>query len=402
VVLDGSRSIDDKNREAQIAAARAYLSHLPDARVEVLVFDREVRARHGGFVGARQALRDLETLKLPGKNGSEVEKALLQAEALLEKQGGQHPKRILLLTDTRTREALTAARLGASVGKSGALVHLALVENGTAKLERVDEHDWTVVMRPTGGLVWQAGVSTDAAAAAENRKVLEELVRPVRIHHLHLSAPQIVNDQLTHEETLSEGEAATQVWISTEATPWLKIEGELWAAPVRARLEPDADEGIRWSALVFGDGVMHELSEEEMMTLAMRGKAVSPVTSYLAVEPGVRPSTEGLEENEFGHGFGTGSGSGGFGVGHGRLGVDEQTAWLKRELGAHWKRCGGTRRTSVTLETTLVEVVEVASRIDNERPEEATASTCLRQAVWELQLPAEFASLGWQRFDVPL
>ena len=32
------------------------------------------------------------------------------------------------------------------------------------------------------------------------------------------------------------------------------------------------------------------------MVLARRGRAVSPVTSYLAIEPGVRPSTEGLEE----------------------------------------------------------------------------------------------------------
>ena len=32
-----------------------------------------------------------------------------------------------------------------------------------------------------------------------------------------------------------------------------------------------------------------------MMVLARHGRAVSPVTSYLAIEPGVRPSTEGIE-----------------------------------------------------------------------------------------------------------
>ena len=31
------------------------------------------------------------------------------------------------------------------------------------------------------------------------------------------------------------------------------------------------------------------------MILARHGGAVSPVTSYLAIEPGVRPSTEGIE-----------------------------------------------------------------------------------------------------------
>ena len=40
---------------------------------------------------------------------------------------------------------------------------------------------------------------------------------------------------------------------------------------------------------------MNGLSESEMMVLAKHGRAVSPVTSYLAVEPGVRPSTEGIE-----------------------------------------------------------------------------------------------------------
>ena len=64
-----------------------------------------------------------------------------------------------------------------------------------------------------------------------------------------------------------------------------------------------------WSALVFGSNVLDELSEPEMMTLAMKGGAVSPVTSYLAIEPGVRPSTEGLD-------WGTGQG---FGSGHGRF-----------------------------------------------------------------------------------
>ncbi len=37
-----------------------------------------------------------------------------------------------------------------------------------------------------------------------------------------------------------------------------------------------------------------------MMVLARHGRAVSPVTSYLAIEPGVRPSTEGLNEGELG------------------------------------------------------------------------------------------------------
>ena len=46
-----------------------------------------------------------------------------------------------------------------------------------------------------------------------------------------------------------------------------------------------------------------------MMRAAAAGGAVSPVTSYLSIEPGTRPSTEG-----FGEEFGTGGpGLAGFG-----------------------------------------------------------------------------------------
>jgi hypothetical protein len=403
VVLDGSRSLDEEQRQAQVAAARAYLSHFEDAQVEVLIFDREVRARHGRFVGVGQALRDLEGFKLEGRNGSEVENALLEAEELLARQPRQHPKRILLVTDTRTKEELTPARLRGSVGRSGAIVHLALVDEGEPHLERTDDHEWTVVTRPTGGLVWQAAASVDPKDIQANRAVFEEWVRPLRIHHLSLSAPRVPDTDIEHDETLHEGEGIAHAWIADQAAPWLKIEGELWAQPIRARLDPDAEEGRRWSALVFGSPLMNELTDEEMMTLAKRGGAVSPVTSYLAIEPGVRPSTEGLDEVDA-MGFGSGTGVGqGFGSGRGRLtSPDAAVAWLQSELGAHWKRCGGMRSTTLTIETTMREVVEVAREVAQERSDEAAASTCLRKAAWDLQPAALFDDFSWRRWHVKI
>src|SRR6187397_1969489 len=96
----------------------------------------------------------------------------------------------------------------------------------------------------------------------------------------------------------------------------------------------------------------------EMMTLAMYGGAVSPVTSYLAIEPGVRPSTEGLTEGE-------GGGGRGFGIGLGRAGMTHVTgnvspinrqAFLEQALRAEWGRCGGKADSaSVDLETTQAE-----------------------------------------------
>ena len=93
---------------------------------------------------------------------------------------------------------------------------------------------------------------------------------------------------------LDEGQGIASLQIARDVAPWLEITGELWARPMRVRLAPDAAVSRLWSALVFGSDVMDELSEQEMMVLARHGGAVSPVTSYLAVEPGVRPSTEGI------------------------------------------------------------------------------------------------------------
>jgi hypothetical protein len=125
----------------------------------------------------------------------------------------------------------------------------------------------------------------------------------------------------------------------------------------------------------------------------MKGRAVSPVTSYLAIEPGVRPSTDGFEEDGRGEGMGfggTGSGSG-FGSGTGRLGsgqLPDPQAFLDRELAQAWSGCGGTSAATIDLESTWAEVVEVGS-VTLSNPN-AKAATCLQEAAWALDLPASF------------
>src|SRR4029079_13407765 len=92
-----------------------------------------------------------------------------------------------------------------------------------------------------------------------------------------------------------EGEAIERLEIDRETVRWAKLEGKLWGKRVEHRLSPDAGEARLWAALVVGSNLLDDLAEPEMMVLARRGRAVSPVTSYLAIEPGVRPSTEGID-----------------------------------------------------------------------------------------------------------
>ncbi|MBW2525056.1 MAG: VWA domain-containing protein [Deltaproteobacteria bacterium] len=394
VLLDGSRSVRPAQLEASVAAASAYLSHFRDARVEVLTFDRAVHRRYGRFVRPSVARADLETYRPTLHNGSYLDRALAEAGQLLSREPAETPKRIVLLTDGRARSSLTTERLAASARAHPAIVHVGLVAARAPSLGRDDEHDWAAAVRPTGGLVWQAAASPDPADGARMKKVYEELARPLRLHRLRLNVSGADAPESWAPGVLDEGESLVSESIRPDALRWVKIEGELWAEPVRQVLVPDAAEGKLWAALVFGSDLLYGLSEPEMMTLAKRGGAVSPVTSYLAIEPGVRPSTEGLD-------WGTGSG---FGSGHGRLGRSHRAsparvragsafdpeAFLRDKLGEAWQRCGGGPGTAeVTLETTLDEVVDVPSiRLDS--GPDPVAARCLEEGVWALDLPADF------------
>ena len=118
---------------------------------------------------------------------------------------------------------------------------------------------------------------------------------------------------------------------------------------------------------------------------------MSPVTSYLAIEPGVRPSTEGLTLDESSGGLGIsgiGEGSGsGYGAGSGRLGGHRQVdlqAFLEKQLAAKWAECNGEPgKASVSLETQYVEVADVRVKVDIPEPGKYD---CLNEAAWSLDL----------------
>ncbi len=382
ILIDVSRSLEEVDVHAARKAALAYLSHLPDARVEVVTFARTAKRRHGRFVSAKQAINDLKGATLTRDNGSFVDEALMLADGLLKK--GEGPARMVLFTDQLTRTALAPDHLRAMLG-GHALLHVVVPRDASqSSLVRHDD-DWTAITRSTGGLVWHAHV-----AGASSRDVFEELVRPIRIHNFAMASSEGMSiDGCDVPSELSEGESVTCSDVGEQTASWVAATGELWTEPVRVRLEPDTKESDRWAALVFGHSDHNLLTEEQMMGVALRGKAVSPVTSYLAIEPGVRPSTDGLE-----HGA-----AGGFGwvgpIRYGATGVSgkkpafDGKAFLTHAIATSWLACGGAgKRAHVELETTLAEVVDV-TRVE---AKDVTAEqlVCLREAPWALALPAAF------------
>ena len=400
VILDWSRSLDQKLCEDGVGAAAAVLRHFPGASVEVLTVDRQVRRRHGRFVPVARALSDLATIEIQRRNGSNLDRALAQADQLLATAPARHARRVLLFSDLRTREALDVAKLEGAFKRSGALLHVARIEQGRPQLTADPEGEWSGVARATGGLLWNALVASGATEApnGEMTTTMEELARPMRLHRFRVIAPGIDvspsagdDDGGASAQNLDEGQGIAGLKIARDPPPWMEIVGELWSRQVRVRVSPDPAESRRWSALVFGSEVMDGLSDKEMMVLARYGRAVSPVTSYLAIEPGVRPSTEGLEDVGAGGG-GTGEGTIGLGnlatIGRGAGGFDHET-WLRKALEPARKTCGfGRDAVSIAIETTLDEIVDVPKLSTDGRGDRA----CLLEAVWSLELLAAFSS----------
>ena len=220
----------------------------------------------------------------------------------------------------------------------------------------------------------------------------------MRVDHLTVTAKGLLPGDFSMPETLDEGEGIEDLRLPEKPFTEVVLAGELWAEPVRKVLSPDEGQGKLWSALVFGSEALGELDEKEMMYLATRGHAVSPVTSLLAIEPGVRPSTEGLE-----HGVGEGGGGHGEGIGLGSIGtlghgagvassLPDPNAFLAAALKKGAAACGGAGRSlEVDLETTLDEVVDVPSVVVRGAPD-GKLSACVSEAAWALDLPRAFSS----------
>jgi hypothetical protein len=401
LALDASLSTDSGFIDRAKAALDAYLSHFEDAEVALVTFNRKLEQPFGGFLPVKGARGRLSTLDVPRKNGSEIDRALFEADRMLASSDPKRPRRVVLVTDGLGRSGLTAERLRAATSTSGAVVHVGILGEGPPALVRDDEHPWARGLKPNHGLVWHAYAYADTSKEA--RTTFEEWARPVRLHAFRLASDDLdfadQRDALPIE--LDEGQGIDSLTVEKEGIPWLRAEGELWTERVSVTLKPDSTREKLWSALVFGSSLIYDLSEPEMMTLATRGGAVSPVTSYLAIEPGVRPSNEGIE-----WGVSSGMGFGGAVLRQGSTSVSgsypplDREAFLRDAIAADWRRCGGRPgAASVSLETTAAEIVHVASV--EVTPKEALLERCLTEAVWDLILPVSFSE-DWESFSIDI
>jgi hypothetical protein len=399
VLFDGSRS--HHSADAGLAAVRAYLGHMNGATVDFLTFDREVRAPIGRTLPLARAISKLADFHVEPRNGSRIDDALARADAILQASPvAPAGRRVIVVTDTLTRSELTPAKIGAASWKSGAVVHVAVVADGAPSVMRDDDSPWATLPRRTGGLFWNGAASS--MIDATTRTVFEEWARPKRIDRLVVKG---LSGTFIAPETLDEGEGIDHFVLADTATTRVEISGEVWSKPLRAVALPTAEQGKLASALIFGSSLWSDLSEDEQMKVALLGGAVSPVTSYLAIEPGVRPSNEGLDWGTVGHGDGIGLGQG-FGSGHGRLSGSgtlrtvDKTAWLRAQLLSAMRRCSpSSKAVTATLEATLDEVVDVG-RVELSPARDATSESCVREELWKITLPSASFLDAFEAFDV--
>ena len=392
-VLDASFSAAEL-MPTQLAIVRQYAKHAPDAEIELVAFRRTASRVFNAFVPARDLERALASAKQRGAlalgNGSALEAGARLAVQVIAKRSGT--RRVVITTDERLRGSLTTE---AAIGSLAALdpttiVHLVIpsVDDGEGtRLVRDDESTLAPIATRHHGIYARlhgfAPLHGTNHGAEFTRAVLE-LVRPLRIQHLAATGNVTVADTLEEGDGIRLFEARTKA----EAPAQITLTGKLWSDSIKLDVSPTKPFDTATAAFVFAEDLHGSLDAKEQMTLALAGRAVSPVTSYLAIEPGVRPSRIGLDGGGTGWGtIGAGSyGTIGHGSGHGafrqqpdlRALVDTHACVTKHKPAAGW----GVK---LAVETTNDEIVDVAVKNGF-----GPLADCLVETVWKLRLDARF------------
>lgn len=301
-VIDASHTMGEVGIEAQLRLIGAYLSHVPDASFQLVTYGRRAEQLTSHFVPAKRFVtlqkRLRQTNALTPRNGSFLDRAIEAADAVLSTRPGK--KALVLLTDDRLRKSWAIEPALASLDNldSGTIVHVVELhpEQGSdtkyASIERDDRHRLFPLARRRGGVtVTTRGVSSARGASLQEQ--VRYLVRPDRLDNWSWSGllglePGTAQTMISG--TLREGEALRVMHQVPRAPTMATLRGELWTRPVYFSATRSEVFDRATAGFVFSDNNFSELSTAEHFVIASYGRAVSPATSYVAAEPGVRPS----------------------------------------------------------------------------------------------------------------
>ena len=378
-VIDASYSVGEPFLASELAIVEAYLTHVPDAEVEVIAVRRRAERVFGRFVRAAEVHAQLAAHPIRLGNGSALDEGARLAATVL--AGRRGPTRIVITTDELLRSALSPELARAALDKLAAttIVHVVrpnLDNDDVVTLDRDDANPLAALASSHHGIFAMIR-GLPAKVEKTLAPIVLELVRPTRIEHVAVSGGFTLDS-----DVLREGAGVRLFAKTADAPQRVTLSGMLWSDPITKELVADAAFSRATAAFVFGADEHQDLSPEEMMTVALQGRAVSPVTSYVAYEPGTRPSTIGfpgtIGTGRFGT-IGRGGGGSGFGVGRPRrptIAVDPVPCLASHPQPAPW-------HVELAIETTKDEIVDVTGPSD-------PLGACLVEMAWTVRLGGEF------------
>jgi subtilisin-like proprotein convertase family protein len=384
-VIDTSYSMEEQGVEAQLALVAAYASHVPDAEIEVVTFRRHADRVFGRFIPVRELDAALDVARRSGKlalgNGSNLDEgALLASQLLAPRTAG--PRRVVLATDELVKTSLTnqIALAALNALPADTVVHVIVpgVDNDDRPhLQRRDDATFAALATKHHGIFADLG-GFPVKTVKDLAPTVLELVRPTRIEDAKVTGFDL------DSPFLHEGDGV-RLMIDTAEQPAperVTLTGRMWSDPVSREIAVTRAFSVATAAFVFGSDEHQSLSPEEQMTVAMMGHAVSPVTSFVAAEPGTRPSPIGLARGygtigsgrygTIGHGYGAGMGMGWPAIDWASI-VDASGCMASEKPSAPWT-------ISLSLETTRMEIVDVTANTPG------SMARCLAETAWKVKL----------------
>lgn len=243
IVVDGSRSLSDAERDAQRLVIESYLRLAPRSRVQVVTYARRARALLPAWSAAPLAIvptaRALAAL-VPA-NGSNVDAGLAEASAWLGRLQGT--RRILLLTDERLADRV--ANLPASALRqlvpAGVRLHVVVLDRGASSLARDDDAKLGALAAATEGYSVRTGLADHATTIDAT-----SLVRPISIDHLrvtgqgwsHVTVGPTIACGDTDELSLDEGHACQWWGEGDRFSTVVQVEGLVWGTRLSRVITP--------------------------------------------------------------------------------------------------------------------------------------------------------------------
>ncbi len=387
LIVDGSRSLSEDDREAQRALVESYLDHAPGARVQVVSVARTAEALLPAWTTAARARASVdEALRsLVPRNGSNFDAGLAEAAAWLARIGGT--RRVVLVTDERmaSRLAHTSDTSLRTMLPAGILLHVVVPSYGTS-LQRDDELKLAGLATSTRGLAVRLGTSR-----GDDGLDATMLLRPVSIDRLKLVTTgweSLAGDRgaPTCRDAMDVREGESCTWWGQRpgvTAPEITVEGWIWGTRLSRTVTPDRsrarDVTRELSVMGTTSGELHALAETH-------ARAVNATWSLYgawggtAGYDGPRGGGTGFGAicgcgriGTIGHGSGTGSGMAIRSV----LGLHEQ---LEPAIEACKIR---TARVIVAVELTGIEIADVHVTVSGAaQPERQRVETCVREVVW--------------------